>query len=102
MKIVTALLLSLLTVPAHAQNKQTWTVDTVHKAYDTSTDLGKAMSICAQHRHLAPGMQPKNGTYIVQYDDGWTQCEAVHAAWLKSQDANDNVFVSGVAKGLKP
>jgi len=98
--LVASFILLSLAVAAAAQAKPTWTVDAVHQSYDASTDVGKAMSLCAQHRHVAPMMQPKGG-YVVQYDDGWDSCNDVHAAWEKSKDATDKAFVSGVASGLK-
>jgi hypothetical protein len=91
-----------LSTQAVAQSKPFFVVGNLNERYD-GTDLGKAMSICAQHKRVAEapsgyaGPPPKG--WRVEYLDGWESCNDIHAKWEKSQAAQDKSFVEGVAKG---
>jgi hypothetical protein len=87
----------LLTGMAYAQTKPTFTVNALRQQYDNSTDVGKAMNICASHRHAAPNRGGTSGV-LIEYDDSWESCNVIHDKWEKSDDARNKAFVDKVAQ----
>jgi hypothetical protein len=96
MKYFIVALISVSTAALAQQSKPVWTVHNLQERYDADTDLGKAMNVCADHRHFAPSTRP--GNVAVDYDDGWEGCNAVHARWQKSKEAQDKEFIEKVGK----
>jgi hypothetical protein len=80
--------------------KSTWEVPNLDERYDASTELGKAMNICAEHRHRATLHGVNNR---IDYDDGWEACNAVHSRWEKTEEAKrkepqEKEFIQRVGK----
>jgi hypothetical protein len=96
MKLVFIAML-LLTSVAYAQKKPTFVVGQVRQQYDDSTDVGKAMNICAMHRHAVPS-DGVTGGVVIEYDNAWESCNVIHEKWEKSDEAKNKAFVDKVAQ----
>lgn len=104
------IVLSILLCPSLALAGAQWTVDAGKRKFDESTEIGRAMAICQEHRHFVPSTHP-HGKVDIEYDAGWESCDAIHVEWLKGEeaardkakadkDAADLEAVKGISKKL--